>query len=343
MKVTHCGVVYDCATAVKCEVNKFIKLYDANGVEIASFDNISDFSDYTISGGSFTAPGSCSLPIPLFVFNLGGKTYCALNVKDGERVELLTPDAMMYSEVLDGVDILSINNNGKYRVFNATNAPGSAVKGYLEVTNYGSSNNTTKYRKVVWTEMFDGLTYENVLNNGTWMGWNKITTENSEPTFCAIYTKYANNGIGIFYKNNDDTVDYGTAIIDRDVNNNDVELLLQGAYQKAYLKFKGIAYEIATKEDLINKVDNGGTVKHSVITVRKVDNNGSADIQKNHSESADYGLILRDNDADGDYLSLVLCAASQTARLRFTDGTYKNILSREDFTLSGTTLTLNWL
>ena len=88
MKVTHCGVVYDCATAVKCEVNKFIKLYDENGTEIASFDNISDFSDYAISGGSFTTPGSCSLPIPLFVFNLGGKTYCALNVKDGERVEL---------------------------------------------------------------------------------------------------------------------------------------------------------------------------------------------------------------------------------------------------------------
>lgn len=92
MKVTHSGVTYDCATAVKCEVNKFIKLYDENGTEIASFDNISDFSDYTISGGSFTAPGSCSLPLPLFVFNLEGKTYCALNVKDGERVELLTSD-----------------------------------------------------------------------------------------------------------------------------------------------------------------------------------------------------------------------------------------------------------
>lgn len=88
MKVTHCGVVYDCATAVKCEVNKFIKLYDENALEIASFDNINDFSDYTISGGSFTTPGSCPLPIPLFVFNLEGKTYCALNVKDGERVEL---------------------------------------------------------------------------------------------------------------------------------------------------------------------------------------------------------------------------------------------------------------
>lgn len=90
MKVTHCGITYSCATAVKCEVNKFIRLYDENGLEIAAFDNINDFSDYTIADGEFTAPGGCTLPIPLFVFNLGGKTYCALNVKDGEKVELLT-------------------------------------------------------------------------------------------------------------------------------------------------------------------------------------------------------------------------------------------------------------
>lgn len=94
MKVIHSGEVFDCATAVKCDVNRFIKLYDENGFEIASFDDISDFSDYTASGGQFTAPGNCTLPIPLFVFSLGGKIYCALNVKSGEMVELTTAGAL---------------------------------------------------------------------------------------------------------------------------------------------------------------------------------------------------------------------------------------------------------
>lgn len=95
MKVTHCGVVYDCATAVKCEVNKFIKLYDENGLEIASFDNINDFSDYTISGGSFTAPNNCSVPVPVSVYKINGKIVATNNPKGSDKTEL--PDATRFS------------------------------------------------------------------------------------------------------------------------------------------------------------------------------------------------------------------------------------------------------
>ena len=77
MQVIHCGVTYECSVAVKCECDKYIKLYDENGVEIAAFHHISDFSDYTISGGSFTAPGDCAAPIMLTTYVIGGRTITA--------------------------------------------------------------------------------------------------------------------------------------------------------------------------------------------------------------------------------------------------------------------------
>jgi len=74
MKIIHNGATYECDVAVKCECDNFIKLYDANGAEIASFHNISDFSEYTISGGSFVAPGECAMPIPLTTYSIGRRT-----------------------------------------------------------------------------------------------------------------------------------------------------------------------------------------------------------------------------------------------------------------------------
>lgn len=74
MQVTHSGVTYECNVAVKCETDKYIKLYDANGVEIVSFNHISDFSDYTISGGSFIPPSNCNVPIELTTYVIGGRT-----------------------------------------------------------------------------------------------------------------------------------------------------------------------------------------------------------------------------------------------------------------------------
>lgn len=74
MNVTHSGITYACAVAVKCENDKYIKLYDINGAEIVAFYDISDFSEYTISGGSFVAPCDCAMPIPLTAYSIGGLT-----------------------------------------------------------------------------------------------------------------------------------------------------------------------------------------------------------------------------------------------------------------------------
>lgn len=53
---------------------------------------------------------------------------------------------------------------------------------------------------------------------------------------------------------------------------------------------------------------------------KKVDN-GSATVYKNHSETADYGLIIRDVDVDGNYNQLLLCAKENTLKYRDTSGT----------------------
>ena len=74
MQVIHSGTTYECSTAIKCENDRYIKLYDENGVETAAFHDISDFSEYTISGGSFSNPCSCGMPVALSAYAIGGKT-----------------------------------------------------------------------------------------------------------------------------------------------------------------------------------------------------------------------------------------------------------------------------
>lgn len=74
MRLTHSGEAYECSVAVKCENDRYIKLYDENGIEIASFHEISDFSDYVLSGGSFLFPCDCAMPIPLTAYAIGGRT-----------------------------------------------------------------------------------------------------------------------------------------------------------------------------------------------------------------------------------------------------------------------------
>lgn len=54
--VTYLGESYECSVAFRGA--NYIHLLDANGGMIASFDGITNFSGFTISGGSWTAPAS---------------------------------------------------------------------------------------------------------------------------------------------------------------------------------------------------------------------------------------------------------------------------------------------
>lgn len=84
MIVSHNGINYECAVAVKCEDDNYIKLFDANGAEIIAFYNISDFTEYTIKEGSFTDPSLCALPIPVSCYVIGGHTIPADAWQAGE-------------------------------------------------------------------------------------------------------------------------------------------------------------------------------------------------------------------------------------------------------------------
>lgn len=77
MKIKHNGVTYECAKAVKCSDDCYIKLYDEAGNEIAAFFGISDFEDYEIIDGEFTDPCDCNVPLQLTLYTIGGRTIQA--------------------------------------------------------------------------------------------------------------------------------------------------------------------------------------------------------------------------------------------------------------------------
>ena len=54
--VTYLNESYECAVAFNGA--DYIHLVDANGDMVASFDGVTDFSGFTISGGNWTTPAS---------------------------------------------------------------------------------------------------------------------------------------------------------------------------------------------------------------------------------------------------------------------------------------------
>lgn len=124
MQVTNSGVTYDCSVAVKCETDKYIKLYDANGVEIVSFENISDFSKFTISGGSYTAPSSCNVPLELTTYVIGGKTITPSNWTSSNGKYTYTISNGLISANTTTCDILLVFAKGTDLEYTATQAAG---------------------------------------------------------------------------------------------------------------------------------------------------------------------------------------------------------------------------
>lgn len=125
MNVIHSGITYECHVAVKCENDKYIKLYDANGVEIVSFHNISDFSDYTISGGSFVEPCDCTLPIKVSKYVIGGRTITTNNwtlSDDGKYIYEIESDVISGNATT--CDILLLFAKGTSLSYEATQEDG---------------------------------------------------------------------------------------------------------------------------------------------------------------------------------------------------------------------------
>lgn len=129
IKVTHSGTTYTCETAIKCTNDKYIKLFDANGIEIVSFDNISDFGEYTISGGKFTDPAACTQPIKLTTYVIGGKEIkpADWSATDGRYSHVIRNDLFSKNETTCDIllvfneeyafDYVATQDNGKITLF----------------------------------------------------------------------------------------------------------------------------------------------------------------------------------------------------------------------------------
>lgn len=113
MQLIHNGIAYDCAYAVKCTNDCYIKLYDANGVEIMSFNDISDFSQFALSGGSFIYPYNCAMPIPLTTYSIGGRTITPDDWKilaDGRYCHEIESDLISGNETTCNILLLFAEN-----------------------------------------------------------------------------------------------------------------------------------------------------------------------------------------------------------------------------------------
>lgn len=95
MIVKHCGINYECEVAVKCINDNYIKLY-TDGKEIAAFYNISDFTEFEISGGTFIEPCDCGNPILLTTYVVKG---CTITAEDWVTAE----DGGFYYEIANAL------------------------------------------------------------------------------------------------------------------------------------------------------------------------------------------------------------------------------------------------
>lgn len=111
--LTYLGETFDCTTAIKGP--DYIHLLDANGVMVASFDGITDFSAFTLSGGSYTTPTedhNCALAVIRDDGTIGKGDHTCADVGDRfTKAETLTPEtAALFGLGTDAVpdDILKI-------------------------------------------------------------------------------------------------------------------------------------------------------------------------------------------------------------------------------------------
>lgn len=91
MIVKHCGINYECDVAAKCTSDNYIKLFK-DGKEIAAFYEITDFTDFEISGGSFVAPCDGGKPILLTTYAMKG---CTITAEDWATAD----DGRFYYEI----------------------------------------------------------------------------------------------------------------------------------------------------------------------------------------------------------------------------------------------------
>ena len=134
---------------------------------------------------------------------------------------------------LDGDDVLEINSEGLYYIYNAANVPTTTKSGYVRV-----EFSHEDYKIVYWRPHDSLIQYLNVKSYGSWLGWTEIFTNNGGTLKGDIFLKKniqpaivfdTNRVMGQIYKNANETQDFGMTIRDcgsTDISNNNAILSL---------------------------------------------------------------------------------------------------------------------
>ena len=95
---------------------------------------------------------------------------------------------------LSNVSVLSVVKNGKYYVGGAMDIPsGSSSFGYLDVHVY-DDNDTN--RKITWTPVNSNVTYTNIKEGDTWLGWDSYAKNSDLNNKIKVTTITGSTGTG---------------------------------------------------------------------------------------------------------------------------------------------------
>lgn len=183
--LTYLGETYECATAIKGA--DYIHLLDENGVMIATFDEITSFSGFKLTNGSYTSPTAdmnCYLAIVRDdgTIGKGGHKCSDIPLSAADLGALPTVDATAAGNdmeaILKGGAHLAVYKTG----VNTGGTPAAAGKtglGYATILSYATSKERGMQIAFI---SGSNLVCVRRLYNGTVGDWGALYTENNKPT-----------------------------------------------------------------------------------------------------------------------------------------------------------------
>ena len=115
----------------------------------------------------------------LYIVSSGAANFCVKDVAlwEGKNAFTYKPNSneCLYDRIkISGQDVLAITKGGKYEGLDCKNNPLGNTGTWFY---YDIDIHSTTYKKIVAKSYNSSLVYENTMNNGTWSGWEQLTTQ----------------------------------------------------------------------------------------------------------------------------------------------------------------------
>lgn len=180
--LTYLGETYECATAIKGA--DYIHLLDENGVMIATFDEITSFSGFKLSNGSYTSPTAdmnCYLAIVRDDGTIGKGGHKCSDIPTTPEAIGAAPDGFGWGKAATNISntdlfvTLAAGKTGRFRGNGVVNSPDETKYFYFDVTAASSTySHVTAYQ-------YGGGVYEGSYDGGKFSGWAKAYDEKNKP------------------------------------------------------------------------------------------------------------------------------------------------------------------